>query len=58
MAWVNEDISVCAGTASQGDGHVEILGNLADLLMDEESAHILRTTSDAQVIKDLILKGA
>ena len=58
VAWVNEDISVCVGIASQGDGHVEILGNLADLIMDEESAHILRTTSDAQVIKDLILKGA
>ena len=58
VTWVNEEISVCVGIASQGDDHVEILGNLADLLMDEASAHTLRTTSDAEVIRDLILKGA
>jgi mannitol/fructose-specific phosphotransferase system IIA component len=58
ITWVNEDISVCVGIASQGDGHVEILGNLADLLMDEDSAHTLRTTTDTEVIRDLILKGA
>lgn len=58
ITWVNEDISVCVGIASQGDGHVEILGNLADLLMDEDSAHTLRTTTDTGVIRDLILKGA
>ena len=58
VSWVNEAISVCVGIASQGDGHVEILGNLADLLMEEESAHTLRTSSDPEVIRDLILKGA
>jgi hypothetical protein len=31
---------------------------LADLLMDEASAHTLRTSSDPEVIRDLILKGA
>jgi len=58
ITWVNEEISVCVGIASQGDGHVEILGNLADLLMDEDSAHTLLTANDPEVIKDLILKGA
>jgi len=58
ITWVNEDISVCVGIASQRDGHVEILGNLADLLMDEDSAYTLRTTTDTEVIRDLIVKGA
>ena len=58
ITWVNEDISVCVGIASQGDGHVEILGNLADLLMDEDSTHTRRTTTDTEVIRDLIMKGA
>ncbi|MBT5575805.1 MAG: PTS sugar transporter subunit IIA [Microbacteriaceae bacterium] len=58
VTWVNEQISVCVGIASQGDGHVEILGNLADLLMDDDAANILRTSSNPEEIRDLIVKGA
>jgi mannitol/fructose-specific phosphotransferase system IIA component (Ntr-type) len=36
---------------------VEILGNLADLLMEEDKAEILRTSNDPEVIRDLIVKG-
>jgi mannitol/fructose-specific phosphotransferase system IIA component (Ntr-type) len=45
------------GIASAGDGHVEILGNLADILMDDEAAHILRTSTNPEEIRDLIMKG-
>lgn len=58
ITWVNEPVSVCVGIASAGDGHVEILGNLADILMDDDAAHILRTSTNPEEIRDLIMKGA
>ena len=57
ITWVHEQISVLVGIPSAGDGHVEILGNLADLLMEEDKAEILRTSNDPEVIRDLIVKG-
>jgi mannitol/fructose-specific phosphotransferase system IIA component len=57
IVWVNEPVSVCVGIASAGDGHVEILGNLADVLMDDNAAHVLRTSQDPEAIQDLIMKG-
>ena len=57
ITWVHEQISVLVGIASAGDGHVEILGNLADLLMEEDKAEILRTSNDPEVIRNLIVKG-
>jgi mannitol/fructose-specific phosphotransferase system IIA component len=57
IIWVNESVQVAVGIASAGDGHGEILGNLADLLMDENSAHTLLTSSDPATIRDLLLKG-
>jgi mannitol/fructose-specific phosphotransferase system IIA component len=58
ITWVNEPVSVCVGIASAGDGHVEILGNLADILMDDDAAHILRNSTNPEEIRDLIMKGA
>lgn len=57
VEWEAEKVSVCVGIASQGDGHVEILGNLADLLLDESSANTLLMSPDKQEIHDLLLKG-
>jgi mannitol/fructose-specific phosphotransferase system IIA component len=57
IVWVNEPVSVCVGIASAGDGHVEILGNLADVLMDDNAAHVLRTSQDPEAIQNLIMKG-
>jgi mannitol/fructose-specific phosphotransferase system IIA component len=57
ITWVNEPVSACVGIASAGDGHVEILGNLADILMDDDAAHILRTSTNPEEIRDLIMKG-
>jgi mannitol PTS system EIIA component len=57
ILWVNEEVQVMVGIASAGDGHVEILGNLADILMDDEAANILRTSNDPRQIVDLIVKG-
>jgi mannitol/fructose-specific phosphotransferase system IIA component len=52
LDWLGEPVRVLVGIASRGDGHVEVLGNLAELIMDDEKAELLRTSAD----KDLILK--
>ncbi len=57
VAWKEETVSVCVGIASQGDGHVEILGNLADLLLDKDSSHTLLNSNDKQEIHHLLSGG-
>jgi len=57
ITWVNEEVSVVIGIASAGDGHVEILGNLADILLDDHHANVLLTSSNVEEIRDLIVKG-
>jgi mannitol/fructose-specific phosphotransferase system IIA component len=37
-------VQLCIGIAAQGDEHVDIIGNLADALLDEEKFHTLLTT--------------
>lgn len=54
IPWGDESVNFCIGIAAQGDGHIEILGNLADLLEDEEKINQLRTTTDAAEIKELL----
>src|SRR5258705_715897 len=46
--WGGETVSVCVAIAAVGDGHVEILSELAQILLDPDRAAALRaaTTSD------------
>lgn len=37
VEWDGEQVKLCIGIASQGDEHGELLGNLADKLLDESS---------------------
>jgi PTS system mannitol-specific IIA component len=57
IRWVDEEVSVVIGIASAGDGHVEILGNLADILLEEEHADVLLSSPSAEAIRELIVKG-
>ncbi len=57
FTWVAEEVSVAIGIASAGDGHVELLGNLADILLDEHSSDLLLRSSSASEIRDLIVTG-
>jgi mannitol/fructose-specific phosphotransferase system IIA component len=57
ITWVSEEVSVVIGIASQGEGHVDLLGNLADILLDEESSEVLRTSGSAEQICELLMKG-
>ncbi len=50
--WDDEMVKLCIGIAAQGDEHVEIIGALADALLDEEKFEILLTTDS----KDEVLR--
>jgi mannitol PTS system EIIA component len=51
----DEMVSCVLGIASQGDGHVEILGNFAELVQDEKSLEMLISTGTKEQVRDLIL---
>lgn len=44
--WDGNEVKVCIPIASNSDEHVEILGALAEVLMDADAAHALRTATD------------
>ena len=53
--WADEEVTCVLGIASQGDGHVELLGNLAELIQDEEKLAILQTSQSPEEISQLLL---
>jgi PTS system mannitol-specific IIA component len=49
--WHGEQVTVCVGIAARGDGHVRLLSELAQILLDSDSAAALRgATEVADVI--------
>ena len=57
LAWGDEEVSCVLGIASRGDGHVEILGNLAELIQDEQKLEVLVSSGDADQVLELIRDG-
>ena len=55
IQWGEESVRCVLGIASQGDGHVEILGNFAELVQDETSLEMLLSTGTKAEVRDLIL---
>jgi mannitol PTS system EIIA component len=54
--WGGQPVTVCVAIAAVGDGHVDILAELAQILLDPEQARQLREATDAdQVIR--LLEG-
>ncbi|NUR93493.1 MAG: PTS sugar transporter subunit IIA [Nonomuraea sp.] len=52
--WDGERVSVCVGIAARGDGHVALLAELAEVLLDPERARRLREAADVEtVLKEL-----
>ncbi|GGK88027.1 hypothetical protein Sme01_74270 [Sphaerisporangium melleum] len=43
--WDGEPVTLCVGIAARGDGHVRLLSELAQILMDPERAKALREAS-------------
>ena len=57
LSWGDEEVRCVLGIASSGDGHVEILGNLAELIQDEEKLEVLAASGDADKVLGLIRDG-
>ncbi|GAA4083780.1 PTS sugar transporter subunit IIA [Nonomuraea soli] len=52
--WDGENVVVCVGIAARGDGHVALLAELAEILLDPERARALREATDVDaVMKEL-----
>lgn len=43
-------VEVCIGIAAAGDGHVALLAQLAEILLDPERAAALRSATDAETV--------
>ncbi len=52
--WGGVPVSVCVAIAARGDGHVEILGELAQVLMDPARAKALREATSPDVVLELL----
>jgi len=57
LTWEDEEVRCVLGIASSGDGHVEILGNLAELIQDEEKLEVLAASGDEDQVLSLIRDG-
>jgi len=52
--WDEEEVKLCIGIAAQGDEHVEIIGNLAEALLDDEKFEILLNTTDKSKVLEIL----
>lgn len=55
--WDGEQVNLCVGIAAKGDGHVRLLAELADILMDPDAAEALRETADEAEVLRLLMEG-
>ena len=55
IAWGDDEVTCVLGIASQGDGHVELLGNLAELIQDEDKLSIFQESTNPSEIVELLL---
>jgi PTS system mannitol-specific IIA component len=54
--WGGNPVTLCVAIAAQGDGHVDLLAELAEILLDEDRAKALRQSTDPDEVMTL-LKG-
>ena len=52
--WGGEPVSVCVAIAARGDGHVALLAELAQILLDPERARALREATDQDEVLRLL----
>jgi PTS system mannitol-specific IIA component len=52
--WDGQPVTVCVAIAAVGDGHVDILAELAQILLDPERARQLREATDADRVIRLL----
>lgn len=52
--WGGEQVVVCIGIAARGDGHVAILAQLAEILLDPQRSAALRAAADPAEVSRLL----
>ena len=55
ISWADDEVTCVLGIASRGDGHVELLGNLAEMIQDEDKLAILQNSQNPEEIAQLLL---
>ena len=55
VPWGDERVKIAIGIAAKEDEHGEILGNLADVLLDENALAELINTNEAEVVLRLLM---
>src|SRR5258706_7644566 len=53
--WDGFDVRVCVAIAAAGDGHVDILAQLAEILMEPDQAAALRNATDPDEVLGLLV---
>ena len=54
VAWDDNQVVLCIGIAARGDGHVRLLSELAQILLDPDRARALRETKDIDEVVRLL----
>jgi mannitol PTS system EIIA component len=54
VGWGGERVVLCIGIAARGDGHVRLLSELAQILLDPDRARALRETNDIDEVVRLL----
>lgn len=57
IQWGDEMVKGVLGIASQGDGHVEILGNFAELVQEDTEREVLLSTGDTEQVLNLLSRA-
>lgn len=55
--WDGNDVRVCVGIAAAGGGHIALLSQLAEILLDPEKAERLRSATSTDEVYDLLTPG-
>lgn len=57
IQWGDEMVKGVLGIASQGDGHVEILGNFAELVQEDTEREVLLSTGNTEQVLNLLSRA-
>lgn len=52
--WGGHEVVVAIGIAAKGDGHVDVLARLAEVLLDPDSAEALRAVVSLDELKEIL----
>ncbi|HEX4792084.1 MAG TPA: PTS sugar transporter subunit IIA [Actinospica sp.] len=56
--WDGAEVTVCVAIAALGDGHLDLLADLAEILLDDERAALLRAAAEPADVLRLLGGGA